>query len=135
MKKYFIHIELLNGDEIVANVEAENIALALERVLNLEKFKEFTRNEQKDSFKQIEIKPIDNENEISDDRFDLKKSKSGWICFDKRYKIICEFETKKFNETQKMTMLEDMNEFSTLELAEIMREMGDWIYKTKPEIL
>ncbi len=68
-------------------------------------------------------------------RYTLTQSETPnhWVCTDTQYLIVCVFENKKFNESQKMTRLEDFNPNNFMLLARIMREMGDWIGKNHRE--
>ena len=49
-----------------------------------------------------------------------------WIVTDTENMVVIKFQEHKFNETQMITMLEDC-QLSALQLARIMREMGDWV--------
>ena len=63
-------------------------------------------------------------------RFILQKSQTRqnwWVCTDTKNGIVCEFEEKKFNKTQKFTILEDIENPDALSLAKIAREMADWL--------
>lgn len=40
--------------------------------------------------------------------------------------VVLKFKNHDFNNTQKVTMLEDAN-LTALQVARIMREMGDWL--------
>ena len=48
-----------------------------------------------------------------------------WVLSDTTNKIVVTFEDGKFNETQKVTMLDDTR-LTANELAKVMREMGEW---------
>lgn len=50
----------------------------------------------------------------------------GWVCTDTEYRIVATWRNGRFNETQKVTMLEDY-QGSVIDLARLMREMGDWL--------
>ena len=58
-----------------------------------------------------------------------------WVCTDTENLIVCTFENKKFNDTQKMTTLENFNPDNFMKQAKYMREMGDWLYKNHKEKL
>ena len=51
-----------------------------------------------------------------------------WVLTDKRNNIVVTFEDGKFNETQKVTMLDD-TQLTANELAKVMRELGEWAVK------
>lgn len=51
----------------------------------------------------------------------------GWVCTDTVNGIVCRFKAHQFNETSKMTFLEDVEQPDALAIARLMREMGDWL--------
>lgn len=53
---------------------------------------------------------------------------NGWVLTDKENGIVVTFEDGKFNDTQKVTPLEDVNH-TPQELARIMRELGEWVVR------
>lgn len=59
----------------------------------------------------------------------------GWVCTDRENGIVCRFTEHKFNETQKMTFLEDVPNPNPLAIARLMREMGDWLASNHAEIV
>ena len=69
------------------------------------------------------------------DRFILEKSQElpdWWVLTDTENLIVCKFEEHKFNETQRVYVLED-SEFTSdtncaNKLAHIMSEMGDYMF-------
>lgn len=48
-----------------------------------------------------------------------------WVLADTTNKIVVTFEDGKFNETQKITLLDDTH-LTANELAKVMRELGEW---------
>lgn len=61
---------------------------------------------------------------------------SGWVLTDQLHQIVITWEDKKFNETQKVTLLQDRAETVKVEtLARIMREAGDWLMEWHQEKL
>ena len=64
-------------------------------------------------------------------RYTIQKSDSPgkWVCTDTENLIVCVFADHDFNESQKMTMLEDFNPDNYKLLARLMSEMGDWLNK------
>ena len=63
-------------------------------------------------------------------RFILQQSQNrpiSWICTDLENGIMCMFDDKKFNETQKFTIVENAEMPDVQKLARIAREMGDWL--------
>lgn len=62
---------------------------------------------------------------------------SGWVLTDQLHQIVIIWEDKKFNETQKVTLLQNLTpETVKVEtLARIMREAGDWLMEWHQEKL
>lgn len=65
----------------------------------------------------------------------LQKSEhpEWWVLTDKDSLCVIRFQEHRFNETQKVTFLEE-NKVSPIEVARIMRQMGEWIYKYHKDI-
>jgi hypothetical protein len=66
------------------------------------------------------------------ERFKLEKSElmpNGWVCTDTVNMIVCRFEEHRFNETQKITLLNDcaLSKEAAYALAKYLREMADWL--------
>lgn len=64
------------------------------------------------------------------ERFILQKSekqKDGYVCTDTANGLVCQFTSHKFNDTQKFTFLEDIEQPNALAIARILREMSDWL--------
>ena len=61
-------------------------------------------------------------------KYTLRESKEPgwWVVTDTENLVVLKFQEHKFNETQKVTMLEDSN-LSALQLARMKREIGDWV--------
>lgn len=71
------------------------------------------------------------------DRFVLTKSKvtpNGWVLTDTQNMIVLTFEKHRFNDTQKVTALNDIDMPDAFKLARIMREMGDYIVTHYPDL-
>lgn len=67
---------------------------------------------------------------IMNNRFILQKSEtrpSGWVCTDTENGIVCVFDNKKFNETQKFTILEDIKKPDANQLAKVANEIATWL--------
>lgn len=63
-------------------------------------------------------------------RFKLKKSTQHpgwWVCTDTESMIVCRWHDHQFNDTQKVTILNDNQNPDVMALARAMREMGDWL--------
>lgn len=63
-------------------------------------------------------------------KYILQKSTqpNKWVLTDTENGVVITFENGKFNDTQKVTLLEDTNKTAE-ELAKILREMGEWAVK------
>ncbi|GAB6977125.1 hypothetical protein [Prevotella falsenii] len=60
---------------------------------------------------------------------------NGWVLTDTVHGIVVTFEQGKFNETQKVTVLEDVPNPSPTDLAHIMGELSDWARQHHPDKL
>lgn len=72
------------------------------------------------------------------ERFVIQKAQQvpdGWVCTDTENGIVCRFQAHRFNETSKMTFLEDVKQPDALKIARLMREMGDWLSENHNDIL
>lgn len=66
-------------------------------------------------------------------RFQLKKScenPNWWVLTDTVNNVVIRFEEHKFNETQKVTVIDDIGVTETTadDMAKIMREIGDYMF-------
>ena len=62
---------------------------------------------------------------------------SGWVLTDQLHQIVIIWEDKKFNETQRVTLLQNLTPkiVKVETLARIMREAGDWLMEWHQEKL
>jgi hypothetical protein len=63
-------------------------------------------------------------------RFILQPSQeqeNWWVLTDTENQIVVRFEDKRFNQTQQVTMLEDVDTPNPLVIARMMREIGDYL--------
>jgi len=51
---------------------------------------------------------------------------NSWVLTDTENGVVIVFEDGRFNETQKVTMLEDAPKLSPTDLAQILRKLGKW---------
>lgn len=51
---------------------------------------------------------------------------NSWVLTDTENGVVIVFEDGRFNETQKVTMLEGAPKLSPTDLAQIMRKLGEW---------
>lgn len=74
---------------------------------------------------------------FEDDNFKLMKSDepNWWLVAHKPTRIIVEFESGKFNETQKVANLEDVLPDEVMRVATAMREVGEWLVKHHQKLL
>ena len=61
--------------------------------------------------------------------------KGWWVATDKENGIVIKFQEHRFNDTQKVTTLEDIVNPNPLVLARQMRELSDWLVENHREIL
>ena len=72
------------------------------------------------------------------DKYILQKSTAkpnSWVLTDTEHGIVVTFEEGLFNDTQKVTVLEDVPQPSPTELARIVGELADWALKHHPDKL
>lgn len=72
------------------------------------------------------------------DKYIMQKSSTkpnGFVLTDTEHGIVVTFEEGRFNDTQKVTVLEDVSKPSPIEFARIMGEMADWALKHHPDKL
>lgn len=70
-------------------------------------------------------------------RFILQKSKekeNWWVFTDTLHEIVIKFEEGKFNSTQKVTTLNDIDNPDVMQLARVMGEMGEWLANNHRDI-
>ena len=134
---YKIEITLSDGDQVNANVEAENQAKAIERLKNTPKFVKFIGNR---TITKIDIKPDKGYNNTTNPKqFVLQPGKEFgyWILADTVNQIVCKFKHGKFNETQEISLLNDVkiNPSMELQFAKTLRQMSDWLAENHPEVI
>lgn len=131
-----------NGDEVtldINNIESENQADALDKLPKmLERIDQLKGHPQIDAIrassenpvpKKIDIVPVPAPPPVREGRFLLQRSqkqKDGWVCTDVDYQVVVTFTEHQFNDTKKVTFLEDAPT-DYLERARVMREIGDWL--------
>lgn len=65
------------------------------------------------------------------ERFTIKPAADprSWEVTDHKMGIICTFEEGRFNDTQKITTTANkIATLSVMELARVMRELGEWVF-------
>ena len=76
------------------------------------------------------------------ERFIIQRSQAqpdGWVCTDQENGIVCRFTEHQFNETQRFTFLEDIEQPDAIKIARMVKDMADWLRenhynKAMPEI-
>lgn len=70
-------------------------------------------------------------------RFILQKSTrpGWWVLTDTSNGIVVRFEQGRFNESQKITWLNDEPVSDYMQIARIMREIGEYMYENHKELI
>lgn len=148
--KISLTYEVEKGDEVVLdinNVEAKDQAEALDKIPQLlERIDKLEGQPQIDAIrasgenptpKKVDIVPVPAPPPVREGRFLLQPSskiKNGWVCADLDYKVVVTFTEHQFNDTRKITFLEDAPS-DYLIRARVMREIGDWLSENHNELL
>lgn len=134
MKQFTIKILLDNGDEIKAKAMAETVNDAVDKILSTEQAIEFVDKHQVDGVKVIDVQNIP---EKRTEGFVLQESETPgfWVVTDTKNNLVCKFLERNFNETQKITDLNDNPITDPLALAMALREIGDYLYSIHPELI
>lgn len=134
MKRYHIHINFKNGDELDANVTARNQADAIKRLQNTPQFVENFGNVaiEKMSVTPIPIASIDNE------RFAVTNipNKPGWyaaVDLDNLLKV--EFKRGKYNDTNTISHIGEGKQLTPLQQATALREIGEFLFNNFKELI
>ena len=109
MNTYKVNIKLENGDEVQARSVGRTPDEAVNRVLESQQFKEF-RGWMKVESIHYELERVGTTVQVDATRYDFQPSKEreGWyVVTDKKDMVVVIFEKGKFNETQRITRLDD----------------------------
>lgn len=70
-------------------------------------------------------------------RFLLQPSEkpSHWVCTDTENNIVCVWKEHEFNDTQEVTMLDDIPSDRYAEVAHWMTEMGEWLRENHYDLI
>ena len=60
---------------------------------------------------------------------------NGWVLTDTSNGIVVRFEQGRFNESQKTTWLNDEPVSDYMQIARIMREIGEYMYENHKELI
>ena len=110
MNTYRIKIRLENGDEVQARSVGHTPQEAVNRILESKQFKEF--NQQWIGIESIhyELEQAGTSVQVDATRYDFQPSKERddwYVVTDKKDMVVVIFEKGKFNETQRITRLDD----------------------------
>ena len=139
-----------HGDEVtldINNVQAENQADALDKLPQLlERIDQVEGQPQIEAIKasspnpmpkKIDIVPVPAPPPVREGRFIIQRSqkqKHGWVATDLDYKVVVTFTEHQFNDTKRVTFLEDAPT-DYLVRARVMSEIGDWLSENHNEKL
>ena len=137
MNTYKVNIKLENGDEVQARSVGRTPDEAVNRVLESQQFKEF--NQQWIGIKSIhyELEQAGSSVQVDITRYDFQPSKEreGWyVVTDKMDMVVVIFEKGKFNETQRITRLDDTLP-DPLTAASGLKAIADYLHIYHPEVL
>ena len=60
-------------------------------------------------------------------KLDKSKDGNGWVVADKINLIVVQWQDMQFNETQKLTLLEDFDTNNVSQLAKMLSQIGHWL--------
>ena len=137
MNTYKVNIKLENGDEVQARSVGRTPQEAVNRVMESPQFKEF--NQQWIGIKSIhyELGQADSSVQVDATRYDFQPSKEreGWyVVTDKKDMVVVIFEKGKFNETQRITRLDDTLP-DPLTASSGLKAIADYLHIYHPEVL
>jgi uncharacterized lipoprotein YehR (DUF1307 family) len=137
MNTYKVNIKLENGDEVQARSVGNTPQEAVDRILESKQFKEF--NQQWIGIESIhyELEQAGTTVQVDATRYDFQPSKEreGWyVVTDKKDMVVVIFEKGKFNETQRITRLDDTLP-NPLTAASGLKAIADYLHIYHPEVL
>lgn len=135
MNNYIFYIEFEDGDEVHARSVGNSVPEASERLFESEEYKRFAAGRKVKTAKYQIEQTI--ENVLNPLQYSLSPSaeQEGWyVVTDKKAMVVVRFQKGKFNETQKVTHLNDAIP-QPLELAAIMRGIAEYLLQFHKELL
>lgn len=134
MRKYHIKIFISDNDYIDAKADANSMDEAVDKILSTDQAKEFIDDNLIDSVQLIDSEELE---PISPKRFIVQESSDPgyWVITDLQNNIVCKFLERNFNKDQKITDINDNPISDPLTLATALREMGEYLYSTHPELI
>ena len=125
---YHVLITLTTGNKVVARVEAENQAQAIERLTDCKQFIDFCDN---CDIATLDIIPIPDTPQ-HDYLLQQGSLPNTWVATDLNTLMVVRWEDGKFNETSKFTPI---NELPPLDMATVTRLLVDWLTQNHKEKL
>ena len=137
MNTYKVNIKLENGDEVQARSVGRTPQEAVDRILNTKQFKEF--NLQWIGIESIhyELEQAGTTVQVDSTRYDFQPSKERedwYVVTDKKDLVVVIFEKGRFNETQRITRLDDTLP-DPLTAASGLKAIADYLHLYHPEVL
>lgn len=136
MNTYRVKIRLENGDEVKARSVGYTPQEAEKRVIESTQFQKF-RNGLKIQSIYTELEQATTTIQADATRYDFlpSKEREGWyVVTDKKDLVVVIFEKGRFNETQRITRLDDTLP-DPLTAASALRAIADYLQKYHPEVL
>ena len=136
MNTYRIKIRLENGDEVNARSVGYTEQEAEKRVIESTQFQEF-RNGLNIQSIHTELEQASTTIQVDATRYDFRPSqeREGWyVVTDKKDMVVVIFEKGKFNETQRITRLDDTLP-DPLTAASGLKAIADYLRIYHPEVL
>lgn len=136
MNTYKVNIKLENGDEVQARSVGRNPNEAVNRVLESQQFKDFKGWMKIESI-QYELEQAGTSVQVDTTRYDFQPSKERedwYVVTDKKDMVVVIFEKGKFNETQRITRLDDTLP-DPLTAASGLKAIADYLRIYHPEVL
>lgn len=136
MNTYKVNIKLENGDEVQARSVGSTPDEAVSRVLESQQFKEFKGWMKIESI-HYELEQAGTSVQVDATRYDFQPSKEreGWyVVTDKKDLVVVIFEKGKFNETHRITRLDDTLP-DPLTAASGLKAIADYLRIYHPEVL
>ena len=136
MNTYRVNIKLENGDEVQARSVGRTPDEAVNRVLESQQFKEFKGWMKIESI-HYELEQAGTSVQVDATRYDFQPSKERedwYVVTDKKDMVVVIFEKGKFNETQRITRLDDTLP-DPLTAASGLKAIADYLRIYHPEVL
>lgn len=135
MNRYSVIIHLSDGSRVDAKAVGENQADAIEMVKNSQHVISFIGDRE---ITKVDISFLEKVTDVSEENYILQKStiRDNWyVVTDKINNVVIQFERGKYNTTSKVTPLDDTTNISAIDMATIIREIGEYIYKYHKDLL